>query len=108
MTSLLILEKVEVEVGAIPRTKVTFWAEVKIGGNIKMKYLKNRTQSFLSSVSEMRSRFDKSAEIDGRNRDAIVERMEQDRSDYSISEAAQIEKGLERRIGRKLNPLLHS
>jgi len=71
-TNLFIFEKVKVPEGAIPRTKVTFWSEVNLGGHIKMKYLKNRTKSFLSSVSEMRSRFDKSAQIDGSSSDCAT------------------------------------
>ena len=82
-------------VGSIQRTRVEFYSQVNLGGFIPIEFVNSRIKGFLSHVSEMRSKFDKSLEIDSSSRDAIVLKMQEDQ-EYTTEEEIQIKNGSDR------------
>ena len=92
--ALLIFEKLEVS-GDCPRTKVTYWNQVNLGGLIPLSFVNSNISSNLMHLSEMRIHFDKSSDIDGASRDAIFAKMQRSQ-EYSREEETQIKNGMAR------------
>ena len=94
LTNLVSFEKMKAR-GNIPCTKVTYWAQVDLGGFIPKHFANNRTVSFLSHLSQMRKRFSKSLEVDARERNDFILKMEQVQT-YDSKEILQIDNGLQK------------
>ena len=98
MNNLLSFKKLEA-VGNTPRTEITYWAQVNLGGHIPKKFVNSQVSANLMHLSEMRTRFDKSLEIDALNRQTFIKRiLERERKrkgksddDYSDGEKIQID-----------------
>jgi len=94
MNNQISFDVLEVTAGNMPRTLVTYFAQVKLGGLIPQKFVDSQISTNLMMLSEMRKRFDKSLDIDCASRAAIVSKIKQNQGDYSGDETAQIDKGL--------------
>jgi len=73
-------------VGGVPQTLVTFTAEIDMGGNIPRVIQRKGVPKFLSALSAMRKRFDKSLEVDGAVLARNVEMITGHTDEYSEEE----------------------
>jgi len=80
-------------IGGLPRTRVTYTQQIGLGGLIPKSVVSGQAANQLMYLSVMRTRFDKSREIDGATRaqnfGLIADHMEQ----YSEEENALLEEG---------------
>jgi hypothetical protein len=84
-------------VGTVPQTKVTIRQQVDLKGKVPAFVMNKGAVRQLSILTILRQNNDRSLEIDGRNRERFLKRLEAGREHrkYSVKENRSVEKGEE-------------
>ena len=82
--------------GAVPQTRVTFVAQVDVGGNVPRRLADRGGAGRLMNVSRMRRAFNKSAEIDAASGLRLASMIRAHEGDYTDEEIVGIDTGKDR------------